>query len=102
MPGKIYFYLNDSDNFVANQLRARTNLYFLSLTAPGSSLCFSTSSETRRVFYVPKDKSAPIDVVGDGDTNAIDINLSTVVWDSVATAGQMGKISFTLKNANGL
>lgn len=80
-------FLNETDNQFVKQLRARTNLYYLSLQTPSTAKCYSTSSETRRVFFVANDKSATMEVVGDGDVNRVDPNMTTIYWDKVIQAG---------------
>ena len=53
IPGKIMFFLNDSDNQYYKKLLPRTNLYYLNLTLPTQSLCNNTAmKETRKIYIV--------------------------------------------------
>jgi hypothetical protein len=47
---------------------------------------------------VNQDKVAPVEVVGDGDSQILAPALSSLYWERVVIAGRQAKFAFTLRN----
>ena len=77
------FYLNGTDNYVAKLMKPRTNTYWLALQTPSTLVCNGVASNLYTVTILPRDKSGPIEIVGDGDSNLLAFNMTTTQWDRI-------------------
>lgn len=102
MPGKIHFYLSDTDNALVKKLKPRANYYYVSMNNPTSDQCNSTNKNYMPLLIASQDRMAPIEVVQDNDNATLDKNASVVYWDKLVPAGNVGRFAFILRNKNGL
>lgn len=98
MPGKLHFYLSDTDNEAVKKYKPRANYYYIAMNNPTSDQCNSTMTTYLPLLISSQDRMAPIEVVQNSDNSTFDGNTSVVFWDKLVAAGNVGRFAFTLKN----